>query len=84
MAKLGHPALHFYMTRGMARALGINLSDALRDGRLAPERYADMVTRCRACAHAVECQTLLAATPDLEAPPLHCANGAAFSELGTM
>lgn len=81
MARLGDPALHFYMTRGIARLLDVNLSDALREGRLSPDRYARMVTLCRSCDHAERCKALLAHTTHLASPPAHCPNETAFQSL---
>jgi|AACY02.2.fsa_nt_gi hypothetical protein len=81
MARLGDPALHFYMTRGIARMLDVNLGDALREGRLSPETYAEMVTRCRGCDHADRCKAMLANTVDLASPPTHCPNDASFRSL---
>lgn len=81
MARLGDPALHFYMTRGIARLLDVNLGDALREGRLSPETYAQMVTRCRGCDHADRCTTMLARTVDLSAPPADCPNAPSFRAL---
>lgn len=81
MSRLGDPALHFYMTRGIARLLDVNLGDALREGRLSPDAYAKMVTRCRGCAYAAQCKEMLAKTVDLDAPPPHCPNDASFRSL---
>lgn len=81
MARLGDPALHFYMTRGIARLLDVNLSDALREGRLSPDVYAQMVTRCRSCDHAERCKALLAQTMSLTSPPAQCPNDASFQSL---
>ncbi|WP_425039986.1 DUF6455 family protein [Primorskyibacter sp. S187A] len=74
MAQLGDPTLHFYMTRGMARMIGVNLGDALRDGRLKPADYANMVTRCRGCPHASSCQDIMAQNTNLASPPEQCPN----------
>jgi len=81
MTPIGDPALHFYMTRAIARMLDVNLGDALREGRLSPAEYAEMVTRCRECRHAARCTALLAKTVDLDGPPEHCPNDASFRSL---
>jgi hypothetical protein len=81
MARLGDPALHFYMTRAIARMLDVSLGDALRDGRLSPDTYADMVDRCASCVYAQRCTAMLARTVDLDAPPEHCPNDASFRSL---
>lgn len=57
---LGAPATHFWLTQASARALGVNLSDALAEGRLTAGDYAGMVTACRRCPHVVACQQWLA------------------------
>ncbi len=57
---LGDPARHFWLTRSVARSMGINLSQAMGMGRLAPEQYAHMVTECRKCAFVTECENWLA------------------------
>lgn len=57
---LGDPALHFWMTRSMARAMGVNLSEAMAEGKLSSQDYSDMVTTCRKCAFVEGCQQWLA------------------------
>ena len=54
-APLGDPSLHFWMTRSLARSMGVNLSEAMAHGFLTRQAYADMITRCRTCPYAVEC-----------------------------
>lgn len=51
---------HFWMTRSVARAMGLNLGDAIRRGELGPDRYAEMVAICRQCPHLDRCQDWLA------------------------
>lgn len=76
---LGDPARHFFMTRSVARAMGIHLGDAMQDGHLAPEAYSAMVTRCRACPMVANCETWLATqTSGAAKPPEGCCNGDAF------
>lgn len=57
---LGDPARHFWMTRSMARALGVSLSEAMIEGRLSQKAYADLVTRCRRCKSVDACEDWLA------------------------
>mgnify|MGYP007002582574 CR=1 FL=1 len=79
---LGAPTLHFFLTRSVARVLGVNLTEAMRDGRLSADRYAAVVTRCRSCPVAGECQTWLAtctSTPD--GPPEGCRNADVYAKL---
>lgn len=60
IASLGDPALHFWMTRSVARAMGVSLSEAMAAGRLSSDGYAKMVTRCRTCQQVQNCQIWLA------------------------
>lgn len=57
---LGDPARHFWMTRSVARAMGVSLSEAMIEGKLSEADYADMVTRCRQCLFVPDCQDWLA------------------------
>jgi len=52
---LGRVDAHFWLTQGMARTLGINLSEAMAEGRLDADDYAEMVTRCRGAACCARC-----------------------------
>lgn len=77
---LGDPSLHFFLTRSVARAMGISLGDALRKGELAPETYSSMVTRCRACPLVSHCQNWLAQSHTCrDTPPAGCPNASEFS-----
>ena len=58
--RLGDPATHFWLTRSVARAMGVNLSEALASGALTVGDYAAMVTECRRCMHVESCQHWLA------------------------
>lgn len=82
MRRLGDPDLHFFLTRSVARAMGISLGDALRQGDLRPADYAAMVTCCRACPLVHQCQTWLAESQSRrDTPPAGCSNASAFSAL---
>lgn len=59
IATLGDPARHFWITRSVARALGVSLSDAIADGLMTGDDYARMVTRCRTCQHVSACEQWL-------------------------
>jgi len=72
---LGDPNRAFWLTRSVARAIGVNLSDAMRDGDLAAVDYSTMVTRCRMCPHAQGCEEWLARNgAGAERAPEHCVN----------
>jgi hypothetical protein len=79
---LGDPNLHFWLTRSVARAVRVNLSDALAAGRLTPREYTDMVTNCRRCPHVETCTAWLAenaaGAPEV---PAHCANAGPLNAL---
>lgn len=72
---LGDPATHFWLTRSVARVMGVNLSEAMSTGALSASDYADLVKTCRTCPNVVQCQTWLgkrrASCADA---PLHCLN----------
>ncbi len=74
---LGNPALHFTLTQMAARAAGVDLSEALGDGRLSGKAHAEMITRCRGCHSADVCETQLA----MGIVPKGCPNAAAFGKL---
>ena len=57
---LGDPAMHFWLTRSAARAMGVNLSEAMASGHLTPKDYCEMVTNCRGCGAVEACQNWLA------------------------
>ncbi len=67
---MGDPARHFWLTRSVARAMGLSLSEAMSEGRLSAAGYADLVTRCRTCARVSECEAWLGQVtgPQGEAP----------------
>ncbi|KUF10215.1 DUF6455 family protein [Pseudoponticoccus marisrubri] len=80
--RLGDPAHHFFLTRSVARVMGLSLSEAMNRGQLAPATYADMVTGCRACPLVEACQHWLAARTDLSASaPPGCCNGETLQRL---
>ncbi|MCR9114024.1 MAG: DUF6455 family protein [Rhodobacteraceae bacterium] len=72
---LGDPNRHFWITRSIARAMDINLSDAMSTNRLTPSDYATMVTRCRMCPHVERCLKWLGESGGAaQAAPEFCAN----------
>ncbi|GAA6163952.1 hypothetical protein NBRC116590_16560 [Pelagimonas sp. KU-00592-HH] len=79
---LGDPARHFWMTRSMARVLGLSLSEAMADGRLSQKGYADLVTRCRQCHHVAACEHWLGQQGGhAEAAPECCVHAQLFHSL---
>jgi hypothetical protein len=82
IARLGDPDLSFWLTRSVARTVGINLSEAMTRGRLSAQGYGEMVTRCRKCPHAEACTAWLAVNGAGAARvPDHCANAPALNAL---
>jgi len=78
----GNAEQHFFITRSVARVMGMNLSDALRNGALDPQGYDHMVTRCRGCDAVDACQEWLGRQMALSAtPPPGCCNEEAFLRL---
>lgn len=81
---LGDPNRAFWLTRSVARTVGLNLSEAMCRGDLAPDEYAAMVTRCRMCAHAETCEQWLAQNgAGADRVPDHCANARTLNGLIT-
>ncbi|WP_371225884.1 DUF6455 family protein [Roseovarius sp. 2305UL8-3] len=79
---LGDPARHFWLTRSVARTMGISLSEAMAMGYLSAPDYAKLVNTCRTCPNASQCEAWLgerrAALPEA---PDHCMNCATFARL---
>jgi len=79
---LGDPATHFWLTRSVARVMGVNLSEAMAMERLSAADYADMVNRCRTCPHVSTCQQWLGERRMQAAPaPDHCMHYERLSRL---
>ncbi|RFU12152.1 hypothetical protein DZD18_13350 [Rhodobacteraceae bacterium W635] len=79
---LGDPVHHFWLAQSMAKATGVDLAAAMREGRIAQQDWADMVTRCRGCIWAEGCAHWLAAQEAGAAEvPGACANADVFTRL---
>jgi hypothetical protein len=73
--RLGDPATHFFLTRSVARVMGVNLSEAMAAKDLTAAEYAEMVNRCRQCALVTTCQNWLGEKRTRPAAaPEHCCN----------
>lgn len=82
MGVQGSVDLHYWITRGIARRMGANLSEAMRAEVLTRADLAEMVDRCRQCSSVQGCLAYLAENPDrAPAPPDWCNNAAILSEL---
>ena len=81
MRTLGNARDHFWRVIKMAKANRVNLSDALDDGTITVDEYADMITGCRGCEQVGQCDRLLAAQPVLSESPSYCVNKDIFAVL---
>ncbi|SHH63404.1 DUF6455 family protein [Marivita hallyeonensis] len=81
-SQMGDEELHFWITRSVARVMGISFSDAISNGHISTQDYADMVTNCRMCARVKNCQRWLAEQCDLShTAPAGCCNSKALETL---
>ncbi len=82
MAFFGIFDQNFFLTQGIARAMGISLTEALADGRLDREGYAAMVARCHACPHSKDCKASIS-DPQVTrlGAPAYCRNRPALNEI---
>ena len=72
---LGDVERHFWLTRSVARCMNISFTEAMAEGRLSPDRYAELVTRCRAAQCSNQCALWLAEQQsEADAAPEFCAN----------
>lgn len=69
------------LTRGMARVLGVNLTDAVVDGWMSREELAELVDRCQACDRSCDCVPWLGMMARAEALPAFCKNKSAIESL---
>lgn len=73
----------FWMSRSVARVMGLNLSRAMSEGRLSPDEYAELVTLCRSADCHDACMRWLASQTGArpEGPPEYCACGGILKRL---
>lgn len=72
---LGDVEKHFWLTRSVAKCMNLSLTEAMADGRLDADQYAELVTRCRAAKCSGQCMEWLAERQaQSEAAPEFCAN----------
>jgi len=68
----------------MARATGVDLTEAMQDGDITSAAWAQMVTNCRGCTCPGHCSETLAAlevTDQRTDAPSYCENRATFDRL---
>ncbi|MGI9370824.1 MAG: DUF6455 family protein [Ruegeria sp.] len=79
---LGEIEKHFWLTRSVARCMGVSLTEAMADGRLSQHAYAEMVTRCRAAQCDGKCELWLGSQQTgLPKAPDFCANAESLNNL---
>ncbi len=79
---LGEIETHFWLTRSVARCMGVSLTEAMAEGKLTPDDYAQIVTRCRASDCSEKCQVWLAAQQSrAKEAPEFCANSKPLNDL---
>ena len=61
---LGPVAPHLARIRDMARATGVDLAEAQREGRLQQPEWSEAVTRCRGCQIVPDCDRFRAEPVD--------------------
>jgi len=75
----------FWITRSVARVMGLNLSDEMAMGRLSEKAYAQMITRCRGCQLAGQCAEWLALRAELSpTAPEGCRNASDLNRLNLL
>ena len=80
---LGRYDAHFWLTRSVARVIGVNLTEAMAEGHLTPYGYAVMVMACQGAPCNGRCAEWLAQQPGAmaDAPPPFCATARELSAL---
>ncbi|MBP9950909.1 MAG: hypothetical protein KBF27_04010 [Cypionkella sp.] len=69
-------------TRGMTRALGVNLTKAVVQGWVSRDHLQALVATCQSCAQTACCTDWLARTTRAEAVPGFCPNKPEIEALG--
>ena len=79
---LGDIEKHFWLTRSVARCMGLSLTEAMAEGQLSANEYAELVTRCRGADCSEKCAFWLAMQQSrATAAPEFCANAAILNNL---
>lgn len=72
---LGSETDHYWLVQRMAKATGVDLVRAFKEGRLSQSDWAGIVTHCRGCTWAGGCGHWLdAPVDDIRAVPKPCLN----------
>ena len=62
----------WWLTRGMARIIGVNLPQAVLDGWLGRSELAGLITRCDGCSQSSQCNDWLARSARASGLPEWC------------
>lgn len=74
MKESGRLSRHFWLSQGMARAVGVPLNEALKTGALSRDDYAQAIAECCHCARCKDCLAWLAVNgAGAEREPPFCA-----------
>lgn len=85
MGMQGSIDLNFWLTRSLARKMGVNLTQTMHHGFLTQEDFAQMISACRCCGHGDACMAYLAESHGpAEAAPSYCSNGEILGELSAL
>ncbi|MBZ4021264.1 hypothetical protein CKO11_02140 [Rhodobacter sp. TJ_12] len=85
MGVQGNVDLHFWITRGMARRMGVNLTAAMQEGFLTQADFAAMILRCRECPGVDGCMAYLSSSsPAQGETPDWCQNRAILHDLSEL
>lgn len=71
----------WWLTRGMARIIGVNLPQAVLDGWLGRSELAGLISRCDGCSQSAQCNDWLARSARASGLPEFCPNKAALEAL---
>ncbi|CUH46073.1 DUF6455 family protein [Ruegeria atlantica] len=81
---LGEVEKHFWLTRSVARCMDVSLTEAMAEGRLTTNGYAEIVTRCRASGCSDQCELWLSKQQvKANSAPEFCANAETLNALKT-
>jgi hypothetical protein len=82
MATLGPVDRHFWLNQGMARTIGVNLSEALAEGDLDVAGYCALIDRCRNSTCGEACVAWMGEQgAGARCAPDFCANAATLNAL---
>lgn len=71
----------WWLTRGMARISGVNLSRAVLEGWLKRNEFEVLITRCAACRAGQDCESWLGRSGSAATMPEFCPNKAGIEAL---